>query len=359
MKLEARFSLTQGEFQLQSQLSTGVSGVTGLFGPSGSGKTTFLRCLAGLTRATNGYVRFGEQIWQDESKGVFLPPHQRPVGVVFQENRLFAHLTVRKNLMFGRKRSKGAENRVSWDEVIQILQLAPLLDRQPDKLSGGEQQRVAIGRAILTGPKLLIMDEPLASMDHQGKKGILNFIRRLQAQLQLPILHVSHDMGEILQLADYLALMDGGQILATGPISEMITRLDLPLAHRGDASTVITAKVTKQDPTYHLNSLSFGDPEQILFIPNSNLTLGESVRIRILARDVSLTLDHPEQTSILNIFPAEVVEIVPENPAQYMVKLSVCGRPILSRITKKSLHNLEIKKGMSLIAQVKSIALER
>jgi molybdate transport system ATP-binding protein len=357
MKLEARFSLDQGDFNLDSRLSTGISGVTGLFGPSGSGKTTFLRCLAGLHRTTNGYVRFGEQIWQDESKGIFLPPHQRPVGVVFQENRLFDHLNVRENLDFGRRRSKGAESRVSWDEVIEILELAPLLDRQPGGLSGGEKQRVAIGRAILTGPEFLIMDEPLASMDHQGKRRILGFIRRLQSQLRLPILHVSHDMGEILQLADYLALMESGKIVATGPISEIITRLDLSLAHRVDASTVLTTKVSNQDPVYHLSYLSFGNPVQTLSVPNTDLALGETVRIRIFARDVSLTLDYPGKTSILNLFPAEVVEVVPENPAQYMVKLSVCGNHILSRITKKSLNNLGIEKGLPIIIQVKSIAL--
>ncbi|MBF0453715.1 MAG: molybdenum ABC transporter ATP-binding protein [Magnetococcales bacterium] len=359
MRLEAQLYHQQGAFYLDSQLSADLSGVTGLFGPSGSGKTTLLRCLSGLERAERGVVCFGDQIWQDESKGIFLPPHQRPVGVVFQESRLFDHLTIKENLQFGHQRAKKAQSRVCWDEVIDILELAPLLTRHPQRLSGGEQQRVAIGRTLLTGPQLLIMDEPLASMDHTGKKKILGFIHRVQTHLKLPILHVSHDMGEILQLADYLALMEKGRILATGPIHEMITRLDLPLAHRGDASTLLAAQVTEQELAYHLSHLTFGKPSQQLFIPNTSLSLGEQVRVRIFARDVSLTLEQPKQTSILNHFPAKVVEIMPENPAQSMVKLSVSGSPILSRITKKSLESLGIVEGLSVIAQVKSIALER
>jgi molybdate transport system ATP-binding protein len=359
MRLEARFSIHRESFHLESQLSMGLTGVTGLFGPSGSGKTTFLRCLVGLERSPQGYLRFGDQVWQDESQELFLPPYRRPVGMIFQESRLFDHLSVRDNLNFGRKRSPKGRRKISWQEVIEILELTPLLNRRPTGLSGGERQRVAIGRAILTSPELLIMDEPLASVDHEGKRRILGFIQQIQSRLKLPILHVSHDMGEIIQLADRLALMDKGKILATGPIHEMITRLDLPLAHRGDAGTVLTTQVTHQDPIYHLNHLSFGTPKQKLLVASNNLSLGETVRIRIFARDVSLALKNPGKTSILNIFPATVEEIIPENPAQYMVKLSLSGSPILARITKKSLETLAIKKGLSLIIQVKSVALER
>ncbi|MBF0446997.1 MAG: molybdenum ABC transporter ATP-binding protein [Magnetococcales bacterium] len=359
MKLESRFSLTRGHFTLNSQLSIDLTGITGLFGPSGGGKTTYLRCLAGLERATDGYIGFGDQIWQDESNNIFLPPFNRPVGVVFQESRLFHHLTVRENLFFGRSRSKGAEQRVSWQDTLDILELTALLDRLPENLSGGEQQRVAIGRAILTGPKLLIMDEPLASMDHQGKKKILQYILQIHKRLQLPILHVSHDMGEILQLADHLALMDQGRILANGPVSEIITRLDLPLAHQSDASTLLSAQVVHQDPHFHISTLAFGQSRELIQVPSQQLTGSETVRVRIYAKDVSLTLRRPEQTSILNIFSAHVVEIVAENPAQYMVKLSISGTPILSRITKKSLETLQIKAGLSLFVQVKSVALER
>ncbi|MBF0194232.1 MAG: molybdenum ABC transporter ATP-binding protein [Magnetococcales bacterium] len=359
MKFEARFNLSKGDFTLTSQLSTSISGVTGLFGTSGSGKTTFLRCLAGLEQNSQGYISVADDIWQDDSKGIFLPPHQRPVGLVFQESRLFEHLNVADNLLFGRQRSKIKNDSISWDVVVEILELGNLLKRYPQGLSGGEQQRVAIGRAILTNPKMLIMDEPLASMDQTGSRRILSFILSLQNQLQIPILHVSHNMGEILQLADFLAIMEQGKIIATGPVGDMITRLDLPLAHRNDASTVLTAKVVNHDPAYHLSTLEFGYPTQTLYIANNNLTIGENVRVRIFARDVSLTLDHPNNTSILNLFTAEVDEISNQNPAQYMVKLMVGNNPILARITKKSLEALAIKKGLSLIAQVKSIALER
>jgi molybdate transport system ATP-binding protein len=358
MKLDVSFSTSYDRFSLDTSLTTSLKGVTGLFGPSGSGKTTFLRCIAGLKRAEKGYVSFGNQVWQDESKGIFIPPHQRPVGVVFQESRLFTHLSVLDNLNFGRKRNPTAVERVSWDEVLEILQLNPLLDRHPASLSGGEQQRVAIGRAILAGPELLLMDEPLASMDHQGKKRILGFIRQLQKRLQLPILHVSHDLEEILQLADYLALLEQGAITASGKITEIISRLDLPLSHRSDASTLVAAQVTKHDPAYHLNHLSFGTPKQTVYIPNTKLTIGEEVRIRIFARDVSLALKQPENSSILNLFPATVVEIAAENPAQFILRLAVSDTIILSRITKKSLENLDIKVGNQIIAQVKSVALD-
>lgn len=353
MKIEARFRIVHGGFVLDADLTAPGRGVTALLGPTGCGKTTLLRAVAGLERSPGGYLRVADSIWQDGER--FLPPHRRPLGYVFQETSLFPHLTVRRNLEYGFRRIPQAERRVRFDDAADLLGVRPLLPRSPAGLSGGERQRVAIARALLTSPRLLLMDEPLAALDRVSRAEILPYLERLHGELEIPVIYVSHTPDEVARLADHLALMEEGRILATGPITAMLTRADLPLAHGSDAEAIVEARVALHDDAYHLTHLDF--PGGRFTVARKDLPTGHAVRLRILARDVSLTLERQSGTSILNIFPARVAEIADEDPARVTVRLDVGGVPVLSRITRKSAAALDLQPGKTVHAQVKTVAL--
>lgn len=353
MNIEARFYLERGGFTLDAELRVPAHGTTAIFGPSGCGKTTLLRAVAGLEPCRDAYLAIGDNAWHDDRK--FLPTHQRPLGYVFQEANLFPHLSVQGNLEYGYKRLPTNERQLAFDQVVELLSISTLLTRKPGSLSGGERQRVAIARALLTSPKLLLMDEPLAALDVKSKTEIYPFLDRLNSELAIPILYVSHSPDEVARLADYLVLMEQGKILASGKVSTMLTRMDLPLAHSADAESIIEAKVTSHDEAFHLTHLQFAGGE--FTVSSSELAVGQTVRLRILARDVSLTLERQTNTSILNIFPVIVEELMEENPAQLTVRLGAQGIPILSRITRKSAAALGLEAGKHVYAQVKSVAL--
>ncbi len=231
--IHARLQLDHGAFSLDLDVQLPGRGVTALYGPSGSGKTTCLRCIAGLERPARGFIEVNGQVWQNSEHAVFVPPHKRSVGYVFQEASLFAHLSVRANLAFGLKRIAPAQRRVDMQQATELLGIGHLLDRQPHNLSGGERQRVGIARALLTSPQLLLMDEPLAALDSRRKNEILPYLQRLHDELDIPVLYVSHSQDEVARLADHIVLLDGGRALASGPIGETLARLDLPLALGG------------------------------------------------------------------------------------------------------------------------------
>jgi len=353
MNLEASFYLQQDKFSLDASLTGPMQGITAILGPSRCGKTTLLRAMAGLEPSASGFFSFGEEIWQDEK--YFLPPHQRAIGYVFQEANLFPHLTVRGNLEYAFKRTPIAARRLAFDQAVTLLKVGPLLSRHTHNLSGGERQRIAIARALLTSPRLLLMDEPLAALDVKSKAEIYPFLEQLHQELAIPILYVSHSPDEVARLADYMVLMEAGRIFATGPIAEMLTRSDLPLAHSSEAESIIEAKVVGHDETYHLTKLEFAGGQ--ITVPYSSLGKGQFVRLRILARDVSLTLARQTNTSILNIFPVRVEELIEESPAQMTVRLDAAGVPVLSRITRKSAETLELIPGKQVYAQIKTVAL--
>ncbi len=353
MTVRARLLARRGDFTLDAELSVPGCGVTALFGPSGAGKTTLLRALAGLDRDVEGTLRVDEEIWQEGRRAV--PPHRRALGYVFQEPSLFPHLTVRGNLVYGFGRVPVAQRRVGLDRAVELLGLGKLLDRGPAGLSGGERQRVAIGRALLTSPRLLLMDEPLAALDRESKAEIFPLLERLCEELAIPVLYVSHAPDEVARLADHLVLMEHGRIRAAGPIAEMFTRLDLPLARGDQAEAVIAAAVGDHDDTYHLTYLDF--PGGRFAVPREDLARGRRVRVRVLARDVSLTRERQTGTSILNIFPARVTEMAAENPAQVMVRLDAGGTPVLARVTRRSAVDLGLAPDQTVYAQVKSVAL--
>ena len=353
MNIKARFYLQRDKFVLDAAFTVPMQGITAIFGPSGCGKTTLLRAVAGLEQCHSGFFSLGDDIWQDTQ--YFLPAHRRSLGYVFQEANLFPHLTVQGNLTYGYKRLPAAERRLELQQVVNLLGLEHMLPRRVQYLSGGERQRVAIARALLTSPRLLLMDEPLAALDMKSKIEIYPFLERLHNELAIPILYVSHSPDEVARLADQLVLMRAGRIEAVGPIAEMLTRSDLPLAHGDEAESLIEAKVVGHDETFHLTRLEFAGGEFI--VPRKALAEGQVVRLRVLARDVSLTLAEQTNTSILNIFPARIEEISAENPAQMTVRLDAAGVPILSRITRKSATALELVPGKQVYVQVKSVAL--
>jgi molybdate transport system ATP-binding protein len=357
--IRARLLVDYPGFSLDVDLALPGRGVTALTGPSGCGKTTCLRVIAGLQHAPGSRVEINGEVWQDDAAGqpagVFLPAHRRPIGYVFQETRLFAHLDVRRNIEFGMKRVPASGRRVSLAQAVELLGIGPLLDRRPETLSGGERQRVGIARALATSPKLLLMDEALASLDAQRKREVLPYLERLHGELDIPVLYVSHAFDELARLADHLVLMEAGRVVASGPLPALMTRLDLPLAHSDGAGAVIAAQVIEQEPRYDLIHVAFAGGR--LCLTHRGIRVGQRVRLRIQARDVSLTLQRQTATSILNILPATVTDLSDDSPGQLVVGLDAGGTRLLARITRKSADLLQLAAGSAVHAQVKGIAV--
>lgn len=366
--LRVRQRIRQDSFELAVDLALPGTGVTAIFGPSGSGKTTFLRLMAGLqaspaarqrgkptTHGPRGLVEINGDIWQDDEQGVFLPAHRRAVGYVFQEPSLFTHLNVAQNLRFGQARVAAAAQRVSLERAIELLGIGALLARTAHTLSGGERQRVAIARALATSPKLLLMDEPLAALDAQRKAEVLPYLQQLQVELNIPVLYVSHSLDEVARLADHLVLLETGQVLASGLTADLMTRLDLSMAHGDAAGSLIHATLTSHDSSYHLSQARFTGGE--ITIPQQKAAVGQPVRIRVQARDVSLTLQRQSGTSIQNIVSVTVIALSPDSPGQVMVRLDAGGTILLARITARSAELLQLEPGMALFAQVKGVAI--
>ena len=342
-------------FSLHAQLQLPERGVTCLFGPSGCGKTTLLRIIAGLERSATGVVQWGDTIWQNHQ--CFIPPHRRSVGYVFQEASLFAHLTVRRNLLYGYRRVPPTDRRFTLDDIIARFELQNLLERGVDTLSGGEKQRVAMARALAISPALLLMDEPLAALDGDHKRQIIPYLESLRENLDLPILYVSHAPAEVVRLADHLVVMDQGRILASGAAAEMLTRLDLPLARDQDAGALVEAVVAGHEPDYALTQLSFSGG--VLTIRGRDLPIGHRVRLRIAASDVSLTLEHQQGTSIQNIVPVTIDQIESACEAHRLVRLRAGETVLLARVTRKSADLLGLRPGKQVFALVKSVVLLR
>jgi molybdate transport system ATP-binding protein len=350
--IHAQLSLTKHGFKLNAAIDIPANGISVLFGASGAGKTTLLRAIAGLEQST-GSLSVNGEIWQDQH--ICLAPHERACGYVFQESSLFSHLSVRDNLQYGYSRADNPERCISFDRAVELLSLNELLDRPSTQLSGGEQKRVAIGRALLRGPKLLLLDEPLASLDAGHKRELLPFLERLHSELSIPIVYVTHAADEVARLADYLTLMNQGEILATGPINEILTRFDLPMSHDADSCAVIATTPGNYDEQYGLTTLAFKGGS--LLVPGRIASAATNIKVRIVARDISLTLQRQTGTSILNIVAATVLELAEDSPAQTLVKLDAGGTVLLARITRKSAAAMNIEPGLKLYAQIKSIAL--
>jgi molybdate transport system ATP-binding protein len=351
-QLSINLHLTKGEFQLKANIELQNVGVTAIYGPSGSGKTTLLRSIAGLENP-QGFCKFNNEVWLDQ--GLQVPTFKRPIAYIFQESNLFDHMTVEKNLLFGSKRRQKIYSKITFDHIVEVLQIQHLLFRTPSELSGGEKQKVAIGRALLSHPQLLLMDEPLSMIDEGSKKQILNHLETIFKEFNIPTLYVTHSKNEVLQLAKSLILIENGNIKAQGKLEFILTDSSLPFLHEKDAVVSIPTTSLNSDIDSGITKLQFSGG--VFLAPFQEIKQGTSVGLKISARDVSLCLERPINTSILNIFPAKVTEVNLEGHSQATITLDVGGATVLSKISQKSLQNLNIVKGTKLYAQIKAVAL--
>jgi molybdate transport system ATP-binding protein len=334
--------------------------VTAVFGPSGSGKSTLLRVLAGLERRARGRLSLGREVWLDSARRHAVPAHRRPVGYMFQEARLFPHLTGEGNLRYAARRARRQRQAVSFDEVVDALDLEPLLPRRMRSLSGGERQRLALGRTLLAQPRLLLLDEPLSALDSSRKREILPYLEKLHPRFAIPTLYVSHCVDEVTLLADRILVLAGGRVAAEGRTADILEQLDLaPLAGCGGAATVVEARVARHDPEYHLTWLDLAG--QSLVVPQrEHFEEGEEACLVVRARDVSLATHRPRGVSIQNVLAGRVYEVreEPESPfAEVLVDLG--PHRLLARVTRHSLHDLGLAGGSPVFALLKSVSLTR
>ena len=351
MSLDVDVRHTLGDFHLNARF-TAQPGLTALFGRSGAGKSSLVNIVAGLIKPRGGKVIVDGQPLVDVERGVFVPRHRRRVGYVFQDSRLFPHLNVRQNLLYGRWFAKGTGG-ASGDfaSVVSLLGIASLLDRRPDSLSGGEKQRVAIGRALLARPRLILMDEPLASLDEARRAEIMPYIERLRDEAGVPILYVSHSISEVARLATTVVVLSDGKVTAVGPVAET-----LPLADSDDGGSVLDAVVSRHDETYRLSILASRAGE--LQVPLLPALVGAKVRAYIRARDVMLSLQPPQEISALNVLSGTIAGISPRG-AQADVRVDCNGAIVMARVTGKSVERLALKVGRPVHAVVKSVSFER
>ena len=360
--IHLQINIARSAFELKLKLQLPARGITAIFGPSGSGKTTLLRAVAGLEKNPQGLIQIGENIWQDTKQGIYIPTWQRPLGYVFQESSLLPHLSAAENLNFGLKRVLKSANSAptaankALQASIELLGIGGLLQRMPDELSGGERQRVAIARAIAMQPQLLLMDEPLASLDAARRQEIFPWLARLRDELKMPMLYVTHSAEEVTRLADHLLVLDRGQVKAQGPVNQVLTQVVNPVVVGEDAGALIAGHIGAVDAQWHLSRVDFDGGS--VWMRDEGLTVGKAVRIRILARDVSLATSEPQNTSIQNQLRGSIQSITPDpHPSQVMVVLKCGAEEVLARVTKRAVDELALQVGMPVWAQVKSVAL--
>lgn len=353
--LTLNLTLLRPDFRLQVDLQLPAQGVTVLFGPSGSGKTSLLRCVAGLERAV-GDVIIGNEIWQSDAKRIFKPTWQRALGYVFQEASLFTHMNVQQNLNYGVRRVGHASSQEALHTAIALLGIGHLLHRSSSSLSGGERQRVAIACALATRPKLLLLDEPLAALDMARRREVLPWLERLHAELQIPVLYVTHSVDELARLADHLLLLEQGSVTVCAPVMESMASQAVAAAIGDEAGIVVSGKIVARDIGSHLAQIRFG--AETVWVQDQGLDIGQAVRVRILARDVSLSLSPHEDTTIQNRLQG-VIESIESgaHPSQALVRVRCGDALILSRVTQRALQQLGMNIGSSVWCQVKSVAL--
>ncbi len=353
--LDARLSWQRGDLALDIGITLPARGITALFGPSGAGKSSCLRAIAGLEHGSQGRVCLAGEVWQDSALGIFVPPHRRRCGYVFQEASLFAHRTVAGNLDYGYRRA-GQPAHLDREGLVDQFGVRSLLGRRVDALSGGERQRVAIVRALLSDPALLLFDEPLSALDATARADLLGCLENLHASLAVPMIYVSHAIDEVARLADHLVLLDAGRVVAQGPLQATLARLDLPASLSDAVGAVLEGVVVGHDLKDQLTELAFAGGS--LFVPRREDAVGKVLRCRISARDVVLSRDRQHGSSALNQIRARIVAMADaEHPSQCLVKLEAGGSILLARITHRSWRVLELAPGSEVWAQIKAVAL--
>lgn len=351
--IRMRYAINREAFSLDVDVSVPGRGITGVFGTSGAGKTMLLRCIAGLEKPEQALFVIDNETWVDTEERIRLPVHRRNIGYVFQEPRLFPHLDVRDNLGYGRKRA-AQRREVDMAQVVDVLGLESLLSRRTARLSGGEAQRVAIGRALLRAPRLMLMDEPVAALDASRKNEVLPFIAKVQEHFGIPILYVSHNVDEICQICDQLLIIEKGQVVASGDLQGVLLRTDIPVLAGDEAGAVIFAMAKSFDERYGLTTvITTAGPMWVPgeFAPESQL------RLRLRANDVSVCLQTPTETSILNTLPAKVERIQKEARVSVLVHMKAGDERLVARITQRSADELALEPGNDVVAQIKSVSV--
>jgi molybdate transport system ATP-binding protein len=346
-----------GQFTLQARFAS-KGKLTAFFGPSGSGKTSLLNMIAGILRPDQGSIVLNDRILVDTAKGIVVPMHRRRIGYVFQEARLFPHLTVRQNLFYGRWFTPREERTMPSEQVFDLLNLGHLLDRRPGALSGGEKQRVAIGRALLASPHLLLMDEPLASLDETLKEEILPFIERLRDEAEVPIVYVSHSLAEVARLATTVVMIKDGRVAGVGVPGEVLGRRDLLTAEAaGEAGALVEAVVSGHDAGFGLTAIRCDGGT--LYAPHLTLPVGAPVRLRIRARDVMIATSLPSALSALNVLPGHVVGVELVGDGLGEVTLDCNGIRLTARLTLKSIDTLSLVPERHVYAVIKAVSFDR
>lgn len=345
----------QGDFTLDAAFSADL-GVTAFFGPSGAGKSTLAGLIAGLARPSGGRIVIDDRVLVDVDRRVFVPRRRRRIGVVFQEPRLFPHLSVRGNLLFGQRFLTRTEQRAEIGPVVELLGIDALLDRRPGGLSGGEQQRVAIGRALLMDPAALVMDEPLASIDEARRAEILPYLDQLKSELQIPIVYISHTVSEIARLADTVVVLEAGRVVASGSAADILGRLDLPQLGEAEHGAILTATVHAIDGARGTAELAHAAGR--LTLPGVAAAKGTALRLRIHARDVAIAVGEPGRISIRNRLPATIAEIGEASGGGVDIRLDASGSILLARVTEDAVADLGLEPGKPVTALIKAVAVE-
>lgn len=352
-EIRLRYVLQRADFALDVDATLSMRGITGIFGPSGAGKTTLLRCIAGLEQPQSGVLSVDDDVWQDNVAGINTPAHKRDIGYVFQEPRLFSHLSVRRNLEYGQKRNKLRRD-FQVDQVANLLGLTGLLQRRTDSLSGGESQRVGIGRALLRSPRFILMDEPVAALDATRREEVLPFVERMHSNLKVPVLYVSHNIDEICTLCDQLLVLDSGNSLVHGDLQTVLMRTDLPTLAGEEAGSVIQGAPTFYDSEYGLSEVRVSAGS--LWVPGK-YEPSSLLRLRLRANDISLCRERAQLSSILNTLPATIEQIQHESDYSVLVHLRSGDDRLLSRITRRSATELNLAPNDRIIMQIKTVSV--
>ncbi len=354
VNLKASLHSDSHVFELDVNSELPSTGITAILGESGSGKTTLLRCIAGLEKNAKGLLSIGDTVLLDSER--CLPTYERELGFVFQDARLFEHLNVKGNLQFAVKRSHEKVKSSFLEEVISALDIGHLMLHKPEQLSGGEKQRVAIARALLVKPKMLIMDEPLASLDNARKQDVLPYLAALQNMFNLPMLYVSHSTEEVCKLADHVIVLHQGKVVIQGSIKDVFSSAQLPHIYRQETSTIIQAKVIEKNERWNLVKAEFAG--NVLWLQDQNQAMGKALRLRILASDVSLSLKDEKESTILNRLEGRIAGIeMDKNGASALVTVELMRTEVVAQVTRKSIDDLFLMVGMKIWAQIKSVAI--
>lgn len=351
---ECDITLQRADFMVEAKFSVPEKGVLGIFGHSGSGKTTLLRCVAGLEKDVQGSIEVNNQTWLGGRCN--LSSRQRNIGYVFQDSRLFPHLTVGENLQYGVRRNLRNVETVDRDYLLELLNIGHLLNRMPSQLSGGETQRVAIGRALLKKPQILLLDEPLSSLDWSRKQEILPFLGKLHEELSIPMLYVSHSLDEVSFLCDQILLMEQGRVRFKGNIQDALVSPRSPLSTAENAAAVLEGNVSKQEKEFQMSTVhtSHGNAIQVPGV----LPIGQQVRLRMRASDISLSKTAASDSSILNILEGVIAEVVEQQQSHVLLQVDVKQDILLVRLTKKSYQLLGLDLQQKVFVQIKAVSIQ-